>query len=325
MKKTEKRKSKIGGQALIEGVMMRGLDKVSMAVRLPNKKIDIETWQVGSLVNPKWYRKIPIIRGVVGMVSSLALGYKCLMKSAEKAAMGEESLDEAQTKENQDGAQTKEDQAKNEGITKNIIKIAGIVGTVLAVVISIGLFMFIPSWVIKALNSTLGLNNFSKAILEGILKIIIFVAYLVIISLMPDMRRTFQYHGAEHKTIACYEADCELTVENVKQFTRFHPRCGTSFLIIVMIISIIVFSVITWDNLLIRIVLKFALLPVVTGCSFEIIQLAGRYTNTCTKIVSAPGLWLQRLTTNEPDESQIEVAIAAFNQVIPENKDEDQW
>ena len=142
---------------------------------------------------------------------------------------------------------------------------------------------------------------------------------------MPDMRRTFQYHGAEHKTISCYEADCELTVENVKKFTRFHPRCGTSFLIIVMIISIIVFSLITWDDLLIRIILKFALLPVVTGCSFEIIQLAGRYTNTCTRIVSAPGLWLQRLTTSEPDESQIEVAIAAFEQVIPKNKDEDQW
>ena len=314
--KTEKRKSKIGGQALIEGVMMRGLDKVSMAVRLPNKKIDIETWQVGSLVHPKWYRKIPILRGVIGMVSSLTLGYKCLMKSAEKAAMGEQEQSEPQNKE---------DEEKNEGLTKNIIKIAGIVGTVLAVVLSIGLFMFIPSWAIKTLNSALGLNNFSKAILEGILKIIIFVAYLAIISLMPDMRRTFQYHGAEHKTISCYEADCELTVENVKKFTRFHPRCGTSFLIIVMIISIIVFSLITWDDLLIRIILKFALLPVVTGCSFEIIQLAGRYTNTCTRIISAPGLWLQRLTTSEPDESQIQVAIAAFEQVIPENKDEDQW
>ncbi len=314
--KTEKRKSKIGGQALIEGVMMRGLDKVSMAVRLPNKKIDIETWQVGSLIHPKWYRKIPILRGVVGMVSSLALGYKCLMKSAEKAAMGEEEQSEPQNKE---------EQAKNEGLTKNIIEIAGVVGTVLAVVLSIGLFMFIPSLAIKTLNSALSLNNFSKAILEGILKIIIFVAYLAIISLMPDMRRTFQYHGAEHKTISCYEADCELTVENVKKFTRFHPRCGTSFLIIVMIISILIFSLITWDDLLIRIILKFALLPVVTGCSFEIIQLAGRYTNTCTRIVSAPGLWLQRLTTSEPDESQIEVAIAAFEQVIPKNKDEDQW
>ena len=315
---TEKRKSKIGGQALIEGVMMRGLDKVSMAVRLPNKKIDIETWQVSSLINPRWYRKIPILRGVIGMVSSLALGYKCLMKSAEKSTMDEE--DDAQT-----DAKNKEDEAKNEGPTKNIIKIAGVIGIILALVISIVLFMFIPSFAIKTLNSTFSLNNFSKAILEGILKIIIFIAYLAIISLMPNMRRTFQYHGAEHKTIACYEADCELTVENVKKFTRFHPRCGTSFLIIVMIISIIVFSVITWDDLVIRIILKFSLLPVVAGCSFEIIQLAGRYTNTCTKIVSAPGLWLQRLTTSEPDESQIEVAIAAFNQVIPENKDEDQW
>ena len=310
---TEKRKSKIGGQALIEGIMMRGLDKVSMAVRLPNKKIDIETWQVGSLVHPKWYRKIPILRGVIAMVSSLALGYKCLMKSAEKASMGEEEDLNADA------------QTEKEGLTKNIVKIAGVVGTVLALIISIGLFMFIPSWAIKALGSVFSLNHLLKVILEGVLKIIIFIAYLSSISLMPDMRRTFQYHGAEHKTIACYEADCELTIENVKKFTRFHPRCGTSFLIIVMIISIIIFSFVTWDNLIVRVLLKFSMLPVVTGCSYEVIQLAGRYTNTCTKIISAPGLWLQRLTTNEPDESQIEVAIAAFKQVIPENKDEDQW
>ncbi len=307
----EKRKSKIGGQALIEGIMMRGLDKVSMAVRLPNKKIDIETWKVDSLINPKWYRKIPIIRGVVGMVSSLILGYKCLMKSAEKA-----------TAEEQD----ENDNTNNESKTNSaLIKISGTIGTILALVISIGLFMFIPALSIKSLGFVVSLNQFSKSILEGVLKIAIFIGYLSIVSLMPDIKRTFQYHGAEHKTISCYEADCELTVENVKQFTRFHPRCGTSFLLIVLIISIIVFSVITWDNLLIRVILKFSLLPIVTGLSYEIIQLAGRHNNICTKIISAPGLWLQRLTTREPNEDQIEVAIAAFNEVIPKNKEDDKW
>ena len=185
--------------------------------------------------------------------------------------------------------------------------------------------MFIPAFTIKSVDSVFNLNPFAKSILEGAFKIVIFIGYLSIVSLMPDIKRTFQYHGAEHKTISCYEADCELTVENVKQFTRFHPRCGTSFLLIVLIISIIIFSVITWDSLLVRVILKFSLLPIVTGFSYEIIQLAGRYNNTCTKIISAPGLWLQRITTREPDEDQIEVAIAAFNEVIPKNKEEDKW
>ncbi len=310
----EKRKSKIGGQALIEGIMMRGLDKVSMAVRLPNKKIDIETWQVDSLVHPKWYRKIPILRGVVGMVSSLILGYKCLMKSAEKA-----------TAEEQDDNDNDNNNNNASASNSALIKVAGTIGTILALLISIGLFMFIPAFTIKSVDSALNLNQFAKSILEGVFKIAIFIGYLSIVSLMPDIRRTFQYHGAEHKTISCYEADCELTVENVKKFTRFHPRCGTSFLLIVLIISIIIFSVITWDSLLVRVILKFSLLPLVTGFSYEIIQLAGRYNNICTRIISAPGLWLQRLTTREPDEDQIEVAIAAFNEVIPKNKEEDKW
>ena len=234
------------------------------------------------------------------------------MKSAEKATTEEKDIDD--------------DSTNNTPKTNSaLIKISGAIGTILALVISIGLFMFIPSLTIKSVDSVFSLNQFSKSILEGVFKIGIFIGYLFIISLMPDIKRTFQYHGAEHKTISCYEADCELTVENVKQFTRFHPRCGTSFLLIVLIISIIVFSVVTWDSLLIRVILKFSLLPLVTGFSYEIIQLAGRYNNVCTRIISAPGLWLQRLTTREPDEDQIEVAIAAFNEVIPKNKEDDKW
>ena len=160
---------------------------------------------------------------------------------------------------------------------------------------------------------------------EGIIKIVIFILYLALVSRMKEIRRVFEYHGAEHKSIACYEAGEELTVENVRKHTRFHPRCGTSFILIVLVIGIIVFSVVTWDNLAVRMILKLALLPVVMGIAYEIIKLAGRYDNPVTRIVSAPGLWLQRLTTSEPDDSQIEVAIAALTEVLPQNKEEDRW
>ena len=164
-----------------------------------------------------------------------------------------------------------------------------------------------------------------KTVIEGIIKIIIFILYLWGVSRLKDIRRTFEYHGAEHKSIACYEAGEELTVENIKKYRRFHPRCGTSFLLIVLVISILVFSVVTWNSMLIRILLKIALLPVVVGISYEIIRIAGRYDNIVTRIISAPGLWLQRLTTREPDASQIEVAIAALKEVLPEDRDVDRW
>lgn len=164
-----------------------------------------------------------------------------------------------------------------------------------------------------------------KSLIEGLIKIIIFVLYLALVSRMKEIKRVFGYHGAEHKSIACYEAGEELTVENVRKHTRFHPRCGTSFILIVLVIGILVFSVVTWSSLWMRVVLKLALLPVVMGVAYEIIKLAGRYDNVVTRIISAPGLWLQRLTTNEPDDSQIEVAVAALTAVLPDNKEEDQW
>ncbi|MDE5852674.1 MAG: DUF1385 domain-containing protein [Oscillospiraceae bacterium] len=306
----EKRKSKIGGQALIEGVMMRGLDKVSMAVRIPNGEIDIESWEVDSIVHPKWYRKIPILRGVVNLISSLILGYKCLMKSAQKAGIYEDE-DEQSLIDQKSG--------------NKIFKIAGIIGTVLGFAAAIILFMFFPSLIVKMINNLFNLNSFGKALIEGLIKIIIFIGYLFVISMLSDIKRTFEYHGAEHKTISCYEADYELTPKNVKKFTRFHPRCGTSFLLIVLIISIIIFSVVTWDNLFMRVALKITLLPIVIGLAYELIRIAGKYDNIFTKIISAPGLWLQRLTTREPDIEEIEVAIAAFNEVMPENKEEDKW
>lgn len=311
--KKEVRKSKIGGQALIEGVMMRGIDKISMAVRVPSGEIDVEHWAADDLANPKWYRKIPVLRGVVGFVDSLVLGYKCLMKSAEKAGLDDEDENE-------------EPSWLEKKLGDHIFKIAGVIGGVLGVVLAVGLFMYLPSLATKGVASLFSaMPNWAFSLVEGLLKILIFVGYLALISRMKDIRRTFEYHGAEHKTIACYEADVELTPENVKKFTRFHPRCGTSFLLIALVMSILVFSLVTWDNLAIRMVLKIVFLPVVVGLSYELIRIAGKYDNLFTKIVSAPGLCLQRLTTREPDEEEIEVAIAAMEVVIPQNKEVDNW
>ncbi|WP_069986886.1 DUF1385 domain-containing protein [Massilioclostridium coli] len=307
-------KSKIGGQALIEGIMMRGLDKTSMAVRLPNGEIDVEKWDSGDLVHPKWYRKIPLVRGCVNMVESLIVGYKCLMKSAEKSIPDDEEEEEP----------SKFEQKIESIFGDKLFKIVGTIGTILGVVLALLLFMYVPMLIVKGISYLVPLGGW-KTVIEGIIKIIIFILYLWGVSRLKDIRRTFEYHGAEHKSIACYEAGEELTVENIKKYRRFHPRCGTSFLLIVLVISILVFSVVTWNSMLIRILLKIALLPVVVGISYEIIRIAGRYDNIVTRIISAPGLWLQRLTTREPDASQIEVAIAALKEVLPEDRDVDRW
>ena len=307
-------KSKIGGQALIEGIMMRGLDKTSMAVRLPNGEIDVEKWDSGDLVHPKWYRKIPLVRGCVNMVESLIVGYKCLMKSAEKSIPDDEEEEEP----------SKFEQKIESIFGDKLFKIVGTIGTILGVVLALLLFMYVPMLIVKGISYLVPLGGW-KTVIVGIIKIIIFILYLWGVSRLKDIRRTFEYHGAEHKSIACYEAGEELTVENIKKYRRFHPRCGTSFLLIVLVISILVFSVVTWNSMLIRILLKIALLPVVVGISYEIIRIAGRYDNIVTRIISAPGLWLQRLTTREPDASQIEVAIAALKEVLPEDRDVDRW
>lgn len=306
-------KSKIGGQALIEGVMMRGIDKVAMSVRIPDGSIDTETWDAGSL-NRAWYHKTPIIRGVVNFISSMITGYRCMMKSAEKAGMEEEF----------EGEPSKFDLWIEKHFGDKIMKIVGIVAAVFGVALALILFMFLPSLAVKGLNYLIPVGAF-RTLLEGVIKIVIFILYLALVSRMKEIKRVFEYHGAEHKSIACYEAGEELTPENVKKFTRFHPRCGTSFILIVLVISIIVFSVVTWSSLLVRVLLKLALLPVVMGLAYELIKLAGRYDNPVTRIISAPGLWLQRLTTREPDESQMEVAIASLKAVLPDDKEEDRW
>ena len=200
------------------------------------------------------------------------------------------------------------------------------VAMVLGVVLAVALFVLAPMGIVWLVERMVPLGGF-KTLIEGIIKIAVFIGYLALVSRTKDIQRVFEYHGAEHKSIACYEAGEELTVENVKKHKRFHPRCGTSFLLIVLIVSILVYSLIqfSWGNLLLRAALKILLLPVIVGISYEIIKLAGRYDNFFTRILSAPGLWIQRFTTREPDDAQIEVAIASLKPVLPEENENDNW
>lgn len=310
----EKHKSKIGGQALIEGVMMKGIYTSAMACRLPDGTIDVETWEEKNGKNAPWYRKTPFIRGTFNFVSSLIDGYRCLMKSADKQMTEEENEENL----------SKFDKWINEHLGENVMVVISVISVIFSLVICLGLFKFLPMWISSMLRQVID-SRILLTIIEGFIKIAIFVGYLAVTSLMKDIRRTYEYHGAEHKTIACYEAGDELTPENVKKYSRFHPRCGTSFIFISLFISIFVFCFISWDVMWQRMILQLVLLPVIIGVSYELIRIAGRYDNTFTRIISAPGLYLQRLTTKEPDEKQMEVAIEAIRPCIPENKEEDQW
>ncbi len=305
----EIKKTSIGGQALIEGVMMKGPDSVAMSVRLADGSIDTEVWNTSKKI--PFYKKIPFVRGVFNFIDSMVLGYKCLSKSAQKVC-------------DDDQEPGRFEKFLNEKLGQSAAKIFTAIGELLGVALALFLFSVIPSAAVKLLEPVMS-TGWMMTLAEGLVKIAILVLYMWAVSLMPDMKRVFEYHGAEHKTIACYEAGEELTPENVRKYTRFHPRCGTSFLLIVLIISIILFSVISWENVVVRIILKIIMLPVVMGVSYEILKIAGRYQNIFTKIISAPGMWLQRLSTKEPDDSQIEVAIASMKPVIPEDKNRDIW
>lgn len=307
-------KSKIGGQAVIEGIMMRGIDKASLAVRSSDGEIKLKTWGInGGSKALQFIRKAPILRGIVNFVISMIDGYKCLMQSVEMAGLDDDVE-----------AQSKFEKWIEKKFGDNLVKVISVLASVIGAAVAIVLFMFVPTFLVSLVNNFFDLGSY-KTIIEGVIKILIFVGYLLLVSRMKEIQRVFQYHGAEHKTIFCYEAGLDLTVENVKKQSRFHPRCGTSFLIIVLVLSIIMFSVISWENVVIRVLLKIAMLPVVTGIAYEIIKIAGKYDNIFTRIISFPGIMLQRLTTNEPDDSQMEVAISALTAVLPKNKEDDQW
>ncbi len=305
-------KTQIGGQALIEGVMMRGPEVEAMAVRLPSGEIDVEQWD---LKPAKWYRKCPFIRGPFNFVTSMVDGYKCLSKSADKSMQGIEE------------EPSKFEKWLTDKLGDKLMAAVMVIASVLGVALALGLFILIPATVTKAISKFIEMPDIVKNIIEGVIKMAVFIVYIALTALLKDIRRTYEYHGAEHKTIACYEAGEELTVENVKKHRRFHPRCGTSFMFLVLFISIIVTSLfrIQWGNLWLRVICKLLILPVIVSVAYELIKLAGRYDNILTKIISAPGLWIQRLTTREPDSGEIECAIAAFMPCIPKEKGADRW
>ena len=316
----------IGGQAVMEGVMMRGPYKTVVAVRKPDGEITKKIEDNGTKTRKKFF-KLPIIRGCVSFIDSLVIGMKALMFSAEFV-----DIEEAE-----DEKQSKFDKWLEDKLGDKIKDVVIYFAIFLSVIFSVALFILLPSLLsslvesIPAIKSVTSTQTFTS-LFEGIMRMAIFLGYMMLISKMKDIQRVFEYHGAEHKTIACYEGGEELTVENVKKYTRFHPRCGTSFLLFVMIISIIIYAFLPrFDgyirivSILLRMGTRILCLPLVAGLSFEVIKWAGRSKNRFVCALSKPGLWLQRLTTREPDESQIEVAIESMLPCIPENKEEDKW
>ena len=327
MANKEKFKTSIGGQALIEGIMMRGPELDAIVVR-GKDGIRVET--TPRKIHPKgsplsW----PFIRGVVNFFDAQVTGVKALMRSAD---LSPEEYQEEPSKLDK----WLEKKLGNEKFQQAVIGIA----VALGLCMSIGLFFLLPM-IISSFFDGIIKNNLLRHLLEGLVRIIIFVAYIFLVSRMGEMKRVFAYHGAEHKTIRCYEAGLPLTVENVRMQTRMHPRCGTSFLLVVMILSILVFSIASSALLavvpnleaicgpilykIVMILFKLLLLPVVVAISYELNRLIGRHDNCCTRVLTAPGMWFQNFTTNEPDDSMIEVGIASLQAVLPKEEGIDRW
>ncbi len=298
-------KTSIGGQAVLEGIMMRGPKKTALSVRMSDGTIKTEVWDTPQ---KKWFHKVPLIRGIFNFFESLKEGYSSLMKSAEMTgALEEEESDwEKKLKEKLGD--------KYNSVFEGVIM-------VLALCLSLGLFMFLPAALVKLAEPFVS-NNFIMTAIESCTKLLIFFGYLLLVSQMEDIKRTFMFHGAEHKCIYCYEHGEELTVENVRKYSRFHPRCGTSFLVITLLLSILVFSFIGWGNVFQRVLTKLICLPVTMSLAYECIKFAGKHDNKFTRFLSAPGLWTQRLSTKEPDDEMIEVAIEAMKRVIPEDAED---
>lgn len=305
-----KHKTTIGGQALIEGVMMKGPGKISMAVRKPDSVIELKVDEINSIGKKYKVLSLPFIRGVVGLVEAMIIGTNALMYSAD---FFEE--DEVEAKE-----------SFFERIFKDKSKDVGMFLTVaFSIMISILVFMIIPNILTSVFKRWIA-NPIYLNLIEGVIRVSIFFIYVIWISKLEDIKRVFEYHGAEHKSIHCYENMEELTVENVKKYPMLHPRCGTSFLFMVMIISIFVLSFFGWPSPLQRIFIRIAMFPVIAGISYEVNRLIGKSDSKFAYILSYPGLMVQKYATvREPDDSQIEVAIEALKSVIPENMEEDLW
>ena len=392
------KKTSIGGQALIEGVMMRGPQRTAMAVRHVSGEIVQESWPTSGQ-NRAAIWKVPFIRGIYNLVDSMRFGYKCLMRSAEMAGLEDE--EDAPSKKKEAAAQASAQavleteeavgtavetelrealgsaadevisdplapagQPTDESAVETAAEITApepsempaspqpaetekaekaekkknkaedylmsflmVLSSLLGVCLAVFLFMWLPSQLVNWLKPVFPAmeNRVVRGVFEGVCKIALFIGYVSVVSLMKDIRRVFMYHGAEHKTIFCYEKGLPLTVENVRMQGRFHPRCGTSFMILMLLIGIIVAIFIPGQNAILRTFFKLLTLPVVVGIGYELIKLAGRKDNLLTRIISAPGLWVQRITTKEPDDSMIECAIAALKAVIPDDPEADRW
>ena len=313
-------KTSVGGQALIEGIMMRGPKGSAMAVRLPNGEIETTYKNVKPWRDKCKFFGVPLIRGIVGFVESLVTGYGYLMESAEKSTQG-------LTEDEQD--MSKFDRWLNDRFGPKMMNVIGVISSVLGFGLAFFLFMWLPAWLIDLVTG----GNLQKfhPLFEGIVRIIIFVAYMALVSRMKDIHRVFMYHGAEHKTIFCYEHGLPLTVENVRKQSRFHPRCGTSFMFVMIILSILLSSALVLIfpglqnvNRAVWILVKLLVLPLVMGIGYEFIKYAGKHDNLLVKILSAPGLWMQRITTQEPTDDIIEVGIASLEAVITDNPEDDE-
>lgn len=298
--------SNIGGQAVLEGIMMRHKDVYSVAVRKPDGDIEVKVDPYKPLVSWKWAYKVPIVRGVFNFLESLVIGTKCLMYSSTFYEDEEEEKLQPQTEEEIEKLQKKKEK-------EDKIMMTGAV--MLSLVLCVGLFIMLPYFASRVLR-LVTTSEMLITILEACIRLLIFFGYILLISRMKDIQRTFMYHGAEHKCINCIEHGLELNVENVLKSSREHKRCGTSFLFFVVVVSVIFFLFIRVESPLWRIVIRFLLIPVIAGVSYEIIRLAGSSDNPVIRLLSKPGLWLQKLTTAEPDDSMVEVAIAAVEAVF---------
>lgn len=323
-KENVKKITSIGGSALIEGIMMRGPKNINVAVRTGEDKIETEEITVKPISSKGKFFRLPLIRGLVGMIDSFRLSYKSLMLSADKAIGSIEQEEEEMSKF---------EKWLNDKLGEKLMGVIMSIASVLGVGLAIVLFFWLPTFLynlLAGLTITPAVDAFidhsaTQSAFEVIMKMLLFFGYIILVSQMEDMKRVFMYHGAEHKTIFCYEADEELTVENIRKHSRFHPRCGTSFMVIMLLLGFFIGLFVpqftqlgVWGTVL-RSAVKILLLPLSVGIGYELIKLCGKYDNKFTRIIAAPGLWAQRITTKEPDDKMIEVAIAAITPVIPDD------
>lgn len=295
----------VGGQAVLEGVMMKSGENVSVSVRRDDGSIKTANSHFVSARKKCAFFRLPIIRGVVNFIEMMILSFKTLDRSATLLGVEE--------------TETKFEKWLKKKFGKSILDVLMPISAAIGIALALVIFIYLPALATTGVEKLVGKDiGIWKSVIEGVAKIIIFIAYISLVSLMPDIRRTFEYHGAEHKSIFCYEKKLPLTVENVKAQRRFHPRCGTSFMFVMIILGIVIGLFITWDNRIVRVLCKLLTLPLVVGIGYEFLMFSAKHDNFITRILVAPGLWIQRITTREPDSSQIEVAIRSLKCALPE-------